>query len=116
MVLSFLFLVWIGSAEQTVALRSGLREPGWFKVSGGNVIEFNRTQHAPGVDSVEVFDREGRRVLGLDVLKLLPGTSEVVDLDDVSSRPGGGVVVGATVRKSDGSFRICCFTSHGTAC
>jgi hypothetical protein len=93
-----------GSAEPAaVSLRLGLAEPGWFKVSHGYVVAFNRTQKIPSRDSIEVFDREGRRVARVDVLGQLPGAAEVT-LDDVSVRETRPIVAGATIRKADGGL------------
>ena len=93
-----------GSAEPAaVSSRLGLAAPGWFKVSHGYVVAFNRTQKIPSRDSIEVFDREGRRVTRVDVLGQLRGAAEVT-LDDVSVRETRPIVAGATIRKADGGL------------
>jgi hypothetical protein len=93
-----------GSAEpEAVSLRLGLAEPGWFKISHGYVVAFNRAQKIPSRDSIEVFDREGRRVARVDVLGQLPGAAEVT-LDDVSVRETRPIVAGVTIRKADGGL------------
>jgi len=98
-------LVRAGIAEQAaVSLRSGLAEPGSLKFSHGYIVAFNRTQKLPGRDSIEVFDREGRRVVALDVLGQLPGVSQVA-LDDISARPARSLVAGATIRKLGGGLQ-----------
>jgi hypothetical protein len=91
------------AAPAVVCVRMGLAEPGWFKVSNGHVVAFNRTQKTPSRDSIEVFDREGRRVARVDVLGQLPGAAEVT-LDDVSVREARPIVAGATIRKAHGGL------------
>jgi hypothetical protein len=103
-ILAFLLLLRAGSAEQTVSFRSDLAEPGWFKTSHGYIVTFNRTQKLSGRNSIDVFDREGRRVVALDVLAQIPGAAEVT-LDDISIGTGRQLVAGATVRKADGDLQ-----------
>jgi hypothetical protein len=115
LILAASVLLRTGSAEPAVvSLRLGLAEPGWFKVSHGYVVAFNRTQKISNRDSIEVFDREGRRVAGVDVLRQLPGAAEVT-LDDVSVREARPIVAGATIRKADGGLedRLLYFTWEG---
>jgi hypothetical protein len=104
-IFAFLLLLRTGSAEQaTVSLRPGLAEQGWFKTSHGYIVAFDRTQKLSGRNSLEVFDREGRRAIALDVLGQLPGAAEVA-IDDISVRGGRQLVAGATVRKVDGGLQ-----------
>lgn len=101
---AFLLLRTVGADQRSVTLRTGLAQPGWFKVSHEYVVAFDRVQKLPGLDSIEVFDREGRRVVALDVLGQLPGAIEVV-LDDAAVRSGGPLVAGATIRAKDGGLQ-----------
>jgi hypothetical protein len=95
-------VVCAGNGETAgVLLHSRLPVSGWFKVSGGYVVQFERLQKAAGHDSLEVFDRNGQRVWGLDVLAAL-GDSVNVALSDIAVRRGGPVVAGATVKRRDG--------------
>lgn len=103
-------------AQATVSMRSSLAESGWFKVSHGYIVAFNRrSQKLRGRDSLEVLDREGRRVVTLDVLGQLPGVVELA-LADVSISPADRVlVVAATVRRMDGGVQsmLLYFTPDG---
>ncbi len=94
-----------GYAEPApVSIHSGLAEEGWFKVSGGFLVAFNGTQKYPRINSIEVFDRQGRRLAGLDVLGQLPGASSI-SLDDVAAREGRAIVVGGTMRNAAGGLQ-----------
>ncbi len=88
----------------TVSMQLGLPEPGWIKVDHGAVLVFNRVQKAAGHDAIEAFDRDGQRVIGVDVRRQLPDSAEV-SLYDVSFLPGGPLVAGAVVRKTDKSLQ-----------
>jgi hypothetical protein len=87
-----------------VSMHSALAEPGWFKVSSGFLVAFDGSQKSPGTDSIEIFDRQGRRIVGLDVLGQLPGVSSV-SLDDVAAREGRTIAVGGTTRNAGGGLQ-----------
>ncbi len=87
-------------------MQLGLPEPGLDQeVDHGAVLVFNRVQKAAGHDAIEVtVDRDGQRVIGVDVRRQLPDSAEV-SLYDVSFLPGGPLVAGAVVRKTDKSLQ-----------
>ena len=71
------------------SVHSLLPEPGAFKVSGSMLLHWNINAKDRGRDAVEAFDRDGMRVFGIDIYKLLP-SAQMVSIDDVA--------VGATSR------------------
>jgi hypothetical protein len=92
-----------GAAPPSAVLHSDLHEKGWFKVCHGYIVQFDRSQKVSDYEAIETFDPEGRRILGVDVLKQLKGAAQA-DIDDIALLPGKSLVAAAIVRKGDGSI------------
>jgi hypothetical protein len=85
---------------QDVTIHSRLPEPGRFKTSNGFLVQWNVNAKDPASDAIEVFDRTGVRVLGVNVFKLLPW-AKAVSIDDVAARRGQPLAVAAVIREQD---------------
>ncbi|HLK69859.1 MAG TPA: hypothetical protein VKU19_40795 [Bryobacteraceae bacterium] len=83
-----------------LSLHSELGQPGWLKVDHGYIIGFARVARETGHDAIEAFDGAGRRVLGVDVRGQIPEAAQIT-LYDVALRPGGPLVAGGVIRKTD---------------
>jgi hypothetical protein len=86
------------------SVHSLLPEPGRFKMSDGLLLHWNLNANDRGRDAVEAFDRDGMRVFGIDIYKLLP-SAKTISIDDIAVRRNQSIAIGAVARENDNQTR-----------
>jgi hypothetical protein len=83
------------------SVHSLLPEAGRFKMSDGLLLHWNGNANDRSRDAIEAFDRNGARVFGIDIYKLLP-SAKTISIDDIAVRRSQSIAIAAvTVEKND---------------
>jgi hypothetical protein len=100
-----LLLLFLGafllSAESVHSL---LPEPGGFRVSGGFLLHWNTNPKDRSRDAIEAFDRQGVRIFGIDIYRLLPG-AQTISIYDVAVRRNESIAIAAVSREKNDQIR-----------
>ena len=86
------------------SIHSLLPEPGPFKMSDGLVLHWNVNANGRDRDAIEAFDRNGVRVLGVNVYKLLP-FAKTISISDVAVLRNESIAVAVVTRETDDQTR-----------
>lgn len=86
------------------SIHSLLPEPGPFKTSDGLVLHWNVNANGRNRDAIEAFDRNGVRVLGVNVYKLLP-SAKTISISDVAVRRNESIAIAVVTRETDDEIR-----------
>jgi hypothetical protein len=81
-----------------------LPEPGPFKMSDGLLLHWNVNANGRSRDAIEGFDRNGVRVLGVNVYELLP-TAKTISISDLAVRRNESIAIAAVTREPDDRTR-----------
>jgi hypothetical protein len=79
------------------SVHSLLPEPGGFRVSSGLLLHWNSNPKDRARDAIEVFDRQGVRLFGIDIYRLLP-SAQTVSIYDVAVRRNESIAIAAVSR------------------
>ncbi|SPE43543.1 exported hypothetical protein [Candidatus Sulfopaludibacter sp. SbA3] len=91
---SLIFLVIaLGQSQAQTVFHSLLPAPRGLRLSDHLLVHWNP-------DAIEAFDRDGRRVLGINVPKLLPSAKKI-SIDDIAVRRDRLLAVAAVTREKD---------------
>lgn len=85
-------------------VHSLLPQPGTFKTSDGLVLHWNGNPIDRTREAIEAFDRNGVRVFGINVYKLLP-SAKAISIYDVAVLRNESIAVAAVTRETDDRTR-----------